>query len=197
MKTFFSGLTFLLSTLAFLLSGFTAYKVFMLDQELDALRSTSAQTPPTSAPPASSYSSAPPVSNGTTTAIQPGQFIQPTLENKGQVELLSVKRIKDPETGTRDVINVQFRVRRSDSVRDEDLKGINPLHPSDTKARNPETSETFKALEGNKATGTVWLYEIAKGTSVDAYVWLKVPEGTKSLDLFVEHTQAFKNVPIS
>ncbi len=114
-----------------------------------------------------------------------------------EVELLSVKRIKDPKTGTRDVVNVQFRVQRSNVVRDEDLRGISSLHPSDTKARNPETSETFKALEGNKATGTVWLNEIAKGTSVDAYVWLKVPEGNKSLDLFVEHTQAFKDVPIS
>jgi hypothetical protein len=88
-------------------------------------------------------------------------------------------------------------VRRSDSVRDEDLRASSGIHPSDTKARNPETSETFKALEGSKATGTVWLNEIAKGTSADAYVWLKVPEGTKSLDLFVEHTQAFKNVPIA
>ncbi|MBD2121911.1 hypothetical protein [Trichocoleus sp. FACHB-262] len=47
--------------------------------------------------------------------IQPGQFVQPALDTKAKVELLTVKRIKEPETGNRDVVNVQMHVRRATS----------------------------------------------------------------------------------
>jgi hypothetical protein len=192
MKTFFSITTFLFSTLALIFSGFTAYKVFTLDQELDAFRSASAQTPPTSAsPPASGDISA---SSGST-AIQPGQMIQPALNDEAKVELLAVRRIKDPRTGTRDVVNVQFRVRR--------LAPDNPngyIRSSEIKAMNPETNEVYKVMSessNSSISGTVFLSDMNRGGSADAHAWLSVPEGVNTLDIYVPKTQTFKNVPIS
>lgn len=201
MKTFFSGITALFSILALLISGFTAYKVFTLDQELDALRSPSAQAlttsvPPASAPPASDDSSAPPVSSGTATVIQPGQMVQPALKNAAQVELLSVRRIKDPETGTRDVVNVQFRVRRTAP---DDVVTQPGFNSSFTKAMNPETNEVYKLIEGRDSSDSsgIAVGNMRKGASADAHAWLKVPEGVNTLDIYIPDTQTFKNVPIS
>jgi hypothetical protein len=196
MKTFFSGLTFLFSALALLFSGFTAYKVFTLDQELDAFRSASAQAPPASAPPASGDSSAPPASSGTATAIQPGQMIQPALRNGAKVELLSVRRIKDPATGTPDVVNVQFRVRRI-APKNVSLEGITSYK---VKAINPETNEVYKVVSGSSDSadsGYLGINLMERGASVDAHTWLSVPEGVSTVDIYVPETQTFKNVPIS
>jgi hypothetical protein len=201
MKTFFSGITALFSILALLISGFTAYKVFTLDQELDAFRSASAQAPPASAPttsatPASGYSPAPPASSSTATAIQPGQMIQPALRNGAKVELLFVRRIKDPATGTPDVVNVQFRVRRI-APKNVSLEGITSYK---VKAINPETNEVYKVVSGSSASadsGYLGINLIERGASVDAHTWLSVPEGVSTVDIYVPETQTFKNVPIS
>jgi hypothetical protein len=191
MKTFFSITTFLFSTLALLFSGFTAYKVFTLDQELDAFRSASAQAPPTSAPPASGDASASAGSN----AIQPGQMIQPALNDEAKVELLAVKRIKDPRTGTRDVVNVQFRVRR---LTPDNSNGY--IRSREIKAMNPETNEVYKVMSessDSSISDTVFLSDMSRGGSADAHAWLNVPEGVNTLDIYVPKTQTFKNVPIS
>jgi hypothetical protein len=195
MKTFFSGLTFLFSTLALFLSGFTAYKVFTLDQELDAFRSASTQAPTPLAPPVSGDSSAPPAASGTATAVLPGQMIQPALRNGANVELLSIKRIKDPATGTRDVVNVQFRVRR---IAPEDVSP-GSITSYDVKAINPETNEVYKVVSGasdSASSGTLSVSLMERGASVDAHTWLSVPEGVNTLDIYVPDTQTFKNVPI-
>jgi hypothetical protein len=190
MKTFFSVTTFLFSTLALIFSGFTAYKVFTLDQELDAFRSASAQAPTTAAPPASGESA----SSGSN-AIQPGQMIQPALNDEAKVELLSVKRIKDPRTGTRDVVNVQFRVRR---LAPDNSSGY--IRSREIKAMNPETNEVHKVMSessDSSISDTVFLSDMSRGGSADAHAWLNVPEGVNTLDIYVPKTQTFKNVPIS
>lgn len=124
----------------------------------------------------------------------PGQFLQPAFSNKAEVELLSVKRIKDPQTGNRDVVNVQMRVRRLAT------DGVNPgesLGVYNTTARNPETSETYKGVNFERSTGNVALFSLRPKVSADAYVWLRVPESVNTLDIFVPDTAAFNNVPIS
>ncbi|MBD1837257.1 hypothetical protein [Coleofasciculus sp. FACHB-501] len=127
--------------------------------------------------------------------IQPGQFVQPALGTKGQVELLSVKRIQDPESRNRDVVNVQMRVRRLSADR---VVGGDIITVGGTTGRNPETSETYKAVDLiNRSTGTVSLFQLRPQASADAYVWLRVPENVNSIDLYVPEVQAFKNVPIS
>lgn len=127
--------------------------------------------------------------------ILPGQFVQPALGTKAQVELLSVKRVADPELRTRDVVNVQMRVRR---LATDNIVGSDIISVGGTTARNPVTSETYKAVDLlNRSTGNVSLYLLRPQASGDAYVWLRVPEGTNTLDIYIPETQAFKNVPIS
>jgi hypothetical protein len=67
-----------------------------------------------------------------------------------------------------------------------------------TTARNPETSETYQAVDLiTRSTGSVSLFQLRPQASADAYVWLRVPENVNSIDLYVPEAQAFKNVPIS
>lgn len=127
-------------------------------------------------------------------AVQPGQFVQPAFGTKGQVELLSVKRIQDPEIGIQNVVNVQMRIRR---VEPDRVYGSDAISIGGTTARNPDTSETYKAVSYDRSTGSVSLFLMRPGASADAYVWLRVPEGVNTLDIFVPDTAAFKNVPIS
>ncbi|MBW4683149.1 MAG: hypothetical protein KME19_24150 [Microcoleus vaginatus WJT46-NPBG5] len=126
--------------------------------------------------------------------MKPGEFVQQAYGSKGEVELLSVKRIQDPETGNRDVVNVQMRIRRNaDQVAAMDIIGV-----GETAARNPQTTESYKAIDMvDHSTGSVSLSQLRPNASADAYVWLRVPETVKSLDIFVPETAAFKNVPIS
>jgi hypothetical protein len=126
--------------------------------------------------------------------IKPGQFVQPAFGNKAQVELLSLKRIKDPQTGNRDVVNLQMRVRR---LADSNVNQTDALGIYATTARNPDTSETYKGVSVQRSTGSVPLAPMRPNASADAYVWLRVPEGVNTLDIFVPDTAAFKKVPIS
>jgi hypothetical protein len=108
--------------------------------------------------------------------------------------LLSLKRIKDPGTGNRDVVNLRMRVRR---VATDGVVGSDIISIGSTTARNPDTSETYKAVSLDRSTGTVSLFQVRANSSADAYVWLRVPEGVNNLDIFVPDTAAFQSVPIS
>lgn len=144
--------------------------------------------------PQSPTTQTPQVATNTSIGVQPGQFVQPAFGTKGQVELLSVKRIEDPETKARNVVNVQMRIRR---VEPDRVYGSDAIYIGGTTARNPETSETYKAASFDRSTGSVSLFLMRPGASADAYVWLRVPEGTNTIDIYVPDTQAFKNVPIA
>jgi hypothetical protein len=130
----------------------------------------------------------------TSSNIQAGQFVQNAYGTKAEVELLSVKRIEDPQTGNRDVVNVQMRVRRlTEAVQNGETLAI-----AKTTARNPDTTETYNAVDaGKQSTGTVNLSTLRTGASADGYVWLRVPENVKTLNIYLPETAAFKNVPIS
>lgn len=132
--------------------------------------------------------------SSTTQPIKPGQFVQKAYGSQATVELLSVQRIQDPETGNRDVVNVQMRIRRQA----EQLQNPNVIAVGETTARNPQTSETYQGVDGaERSTGPVALSNIRSGASADAYVWLRVPETAKTLNIYVPQTGAFNNVPIS
>ncbi|NJM70947.1 MAG: hypothetical protein HC862_12365 [Scytonema sp. RU_4_4] len=214
MSTFLSSVAVLLSTLALLCSGYTAYQVFTLQQTLNVANAgnttatTSTQktsdvetsttpniTPDPVETPASSSPTTPaqsPVATGA--AIKPGQFVQPSFGKKAEVELLSVKRIKDPETGNRDVVNVQMRIRR---LATDGIDSTESVRIYNTTARNPDTSETYKGVDVKRSTGSVNLFDLRPKASADAYVWLRIPEGVNSIDIFLPDTAAFKNVPVS
>ncbi|MGI2908054.1 hypothetical protein [Tolypothrix sp. VBCCA 56010] len=197
MNTFLSGVAVLLSTLALMCSGYAAYQVFTLQQTLNSTKTATniAPIPIPSATPTETPTAAiaPAPVTTTTSTLTPGQFVQPAFGNKAKVELLSLKRIKDPESGNRDVVNVQMRVRRViDRVTGSDIISI-----ASTTARNPDTSETYKAVAYDRSTGSVSLFGLRTNSSADAYVWLRIPEGVNNLDIFVPDTAAFQNVPIS
>ncbi len=126
--------------------------------------------------------------------FQPGAFKQLAYGNKARVDLLSAKRIVDPQTGNRDIVNVQMRIRRFAN----EIPANNIIDVGETTARNPVTSETFKAVNpGEHSTGNVSLAQIRPDASVDAYVWLRVPPNVNSLDIYVPETGAIRGVPIS
>lgn len=203
MSTFLSGVAVFLSTVALICGGYAAYEVFTLRQTLNTIN-TSTQSNTTTAPipvvksippePTASPDQTTPTPAATPSALEPGQFVQPAFGNKAEVELLSAKRIKDPETGNRDVVNVQMRIRRqaTDGVGGGDIVSV-----ANTTARNPETSETYKGISVNRSTGSVSLSQLRPKASADAYIWIRVPNGVDKLDIFVPDTAAFKNVPIS
>lgn len=205
MSNFLSGIAVVFSALAFLLGGFSAYQVFTLQQKISDLSNTisekaersSTLNPQTQTVP--TESSTPSVGDSNVSSnngIQPGQYVQKALGTKAEVELLKVKRIKDPELGTFDVVNVQMRVRRltTDNVN----VVTDNIFVGQTTARNPDTNETYKAVDAIKrSTGSISLLNLRPRSSVDAYVWLRVPEGANALDIFIPQTAAFQNIPIS
>ncbi len=193
-----------LSTLALLGTGFTLQQISQLQQTVKelktALSKSSIAANPTAVtaggPPSSSTTASNPVpaATPTSTEIKPGQFVQPAFGKDAQVELLSVKRIQNPDSGQRDVVNVQMRIRR---LAPDDVYGDNSINVGAATARNPETSQTYEAVGFVRSTGPVSLASMRKGASADAYVWMKIPEGVNTIDLFVPDTKAFTKVPIS
>lgn len=221
MSNIVSGTAVLLSAISLAFSGFTTYQLFEQQKKIGAIETTlselkNSNTNPTSTSQKNSQESDSGIvnSNGTATSlptefsqkssdattsnnnvgIQPGQFVQFAFKDNAKVEIMSLKRIQHPETQTRDVVNLQMRVRL---IGECGLSCNNYISPSDTKARNPDTSETYESVGRERATGNVNLFMIKPGSSVDAYVWMKIPEGVTAVDIFVPNTASFKNVPIT
>ncbi|AFY90160.1 MAG: hypothetical protein CLLPBCKN_005739 [Chroococcidiopsis cubana SAG 39.79] len=199
MSNFLSGIAVILSILALGFSGFTAYQVFTLQEKIAAISSNAStgtsgtSQPETTTPVSSAASDTTATAPAATSGIQPGQFVQSAIGNKAKLELLAVKRITDPEAKTRDVVNVQMRIRRLTS----EVSPSDAINVAGTKARNPDTSETYEPVDYKRSSGSVNLYFVRKNASSDAYVWLRIPEGVTAIDLFIPDTGAFKNVPIS
>jgi hypothetical protein len=122
-------------------------------------------------------------------------LIRKALDNKAQVQIISAQRLKNPELSTRNIVNVKMRIWRL-GAKQPNFQDV--INISATTARNPETSETYRAFDFlNRATNPVFLFYLRPQTYTDAYVWLQVPEGMNTLDIFVPETGTFRNVPIS
>lgn len=199
------GIAIALSALALVGTGVTLGQISQLRQAMKELKTTvsKSSTPANNLTAATSVQA--PISNTTasnpapsptltSTEFKPGQFVQPAFGKDAQVELLSAKRIQNPDSGQRDVVNVQMRIRR---LAPDDVYGDNNINVGAATARNPETSQTYEAVGYDRATGPVSLGSMRKGSSADAYVWLKIPEGVNTVDLFIPDTKAFMKVPIS
>jgi hypothetical protein len=127
--------------------------------------------------------------------IQPNGLIRKALENQAQVQLISAQRLNNPELPTRNVVNVKMRIWRL-GTKQPNFQDV--ITVSATTARNPDTSETYRAFDFlNRATNPVFLFYLRPQTYTDAYVWLQVPEEVNTLDIFVPETGTFRNVPIS
>lgn len=190
-STLLPKIAIVLSTLALLGTGVTLLQLSQVQKQIGQLK-TAVRKLETAPKPAPTPAPTPTTVN---TEIQPGQFVQPAFGTKARVELLSVKRILNPETGTRDVVNVQVRIRRL--AADDQLAGDVAISVYNATARNPQTGDTYGSIGIDRSTGGVFLSSIPKNASADAYVWLRIPEGINAIDLYIPDTQVFKNVPIS
>ncbi|OKH22612.1 hypothetical protein NIES593_12530 [Hydrococcus rivularis NIES-593] len=219
MNTFLSSVAVLVSVIALGGTGFALVQMFQLQQSFRELSTSVQNSLIASEPPQSPQTASSPTvpmtesSQQANTEIQPGQFVQYAFKNRAQVELLSVKRIQNPDNGQRNVVNVQMRVRN--------LGGRNgTIVPKLTIARNPETSERYESYDRvvdkasfeqalrdgteidrsgriDRATTYISLGLVKKGSSADGYVWLLIPEEVQTIDLIVPETAIFEKVPIS
>jgi hypothetical protein len=223
-NTFLSSVAVFLSAIALGITGFTLVQNFQLQQSFSQLNTSVQNSPATPEPVTNSAPESLPLNNTATvpspqptqqvnTEIQPGQLVQSAFGGKAQVELLAVNRIQDPETGKRNVVNVQMRFRAL-----QEMGASHAIALSQTKARQIETNETYESYdvvanrsdqERSKSEGTeidrsrkerssggILMVHMELGSSVDGYVWMVVPEEIETIDLFVPHTEAFMNVSI-
>lgn len=127
--------------------------------------------------------------------MQPSALIRKALDSKAQVQIISAQRLNNPDLSTRNIVNVKMRIWRL-GAKQPNFQDV--ITVSATTARNPETSDTYRAFDFlNRATNPVFLFYLRPQTYTDAYVWLQVPEGVNTLDLFIPETGTFRNVPIS
>jgi cytoskeletal protein RodZ len=219
MKTFLSNVAVLLSVIALGGTGLVLNQMFQLQQSVRELNASVQNPPVASEPPQSPQtpdSSTVPMTESSqqaNTEIQPGQFVQYAFKNRAQVELLSVRRIQNPDNGQRNVVNVQMRVRNLGG-------GNGTIVPNQTIARNPETSERYESYDRvtdkaareqarrdgteidrsdriDRATTYISMGLLKEGSSADGYVWLLIPEEVQTIDLIIPETAIFPTVPIS
>jgi len=125
--------------------------------------------------------------------LKPGQFIKPAFDDKVNIEIVRVNRVQNRQTGAKDLVNIQFRVRKIG----EGLASNEGLDAKKIIARNQEDSSEYKSEYNGHYTGTpIILQNLKKDASVDAYTWLPVPEGIKSIEINIPGADPFPNVPI-
>ena len=126
--------------------------------------------------------------------FKPGEFAQLAYGSKARVELISVQRIPDPKSGEPDMVSVQMRISRLE----EKVGENNVIKISETNARNSVSEQSYKPVNSlENVPLPVTLKDIPQNSSVDTYVWLKVPKGVYAIDIYVPETGTFKNVPIA
>ena len=186
-----SRVAILFSLMALALSGFAIYQVKQLQQVTPPVTSTpqSKINPDTSSPTSTATTSP-----ATSAPTEPGKLVQLALDNKAEVTLLTAERIQDPDTGNFDVVNVKLRIRRLA----ENVSAYDFINVGGAVAQEPEsTIATYEPVDPiKKSTGPISLQGIRKGASVDAYVWLRVPEGVSTLNIRVPGAEAFEAVKV-
>lgn len=187
-----SKFALLFSLLALGLSGFSAYQVWQLQQAAQPAAAPEAKANPE---PASDAQAVATTDSAAPLATEPGKLVQPGLDNKAEVTLLAAERIQDPDTGNPDVVNVKLRIRRlAENVSAYDFINVGGATAQET-GSDIALYEPVDAVK--KSTGPISLEGIRKDASVDAYVWLRVPEGVKTLNIRVPETELFQAVEIA
>lgn len=155
---------------------------------------SSSQKPDAAGPLAASSGSSPAPSDANSEIIQPGQLVQPAFSSKGKVELVSVRRTQNPQSGKPDVVNVQFLIHRLAA----EVEGNDNISAENVRARNPKTSATYLPLNPTvDFTKVMFLDEVPPGGSMGAYVLWRVPAGVDTLDINIPKAKTFKDVPVS
>lgn len=105
---------------------------------------------------------------------------------------------RSQNSGECEYVNVKMRVR---VLRERSGGGAAYFRTAETIARNPgeitEPYTTYEAVSEDYATRPIFMPLIREGASVDAQVFLRVPESVNTIDIYMPETKVFKNVPIS
>jgi hypothetical protein len=123
----------------------------------------------------------------------PDKSVQKAFGNQAQVQLVSVQRVVNPQTGKGDFVNVQLRIRR---LADE-VNAKNAINVGRITARNSVSNTVYNAVESPGAISSIALNSIPKGESVNAAIALKIPPGVQVVDIYVPETGTFEQVQIS
>lgn len=203
MNNFLSGIALVFSTFALLMSGAVLYRDLTtngvlypqanlsVDSNHDQDKAPSPQGGIPPKPAAVTDSNTETEASQSNSEIEVDEFIQPAFNSKATIELVSVKRIKHPEKGTRNIVNVRLRFRRlaKDAAKSE------TFDLSDTQARHPETNEVYKQIVNS--TGLITLDTLPVDASAEGYFWLEVPERITTIDIVIPKTEMFRKVPIT
>lgn len=203
MNNFLSGIALVFSTLSLLMSGAVLYLDLTTrgvlypqanlstdpnqDKDKTPIPIEGISPEPAAVPNSNTVAEAPQSSS----EFEADEFIQPAFNSKATVELLSVKRIKHPEKGTRNIVNVRLRFRRLA----ENAAKNETFDLSDTQARHSETNEVYKQIINS--TGLITLQTLPLNASAEGYFWLEIPERTTTIDIVIPKTEMFRNVPIT
>lgn len=177
-----SGLALLLSLIAFFLSCYAAIQV--------GRRNSAPQQPP-----AVNQSLNQPISRPVVPflskpqQVEPGQFIQPTQDSSGVVELLSATRAPSSKAAT-----IQLRVRRLDRP----TSGTSTIDLPNTIALNTRTNERYPTTDYRTPNDQfITLSNLRPGSSLNASVTVRVPKDLNRIDLDIPNVRVFRNVPIT
>jgi hypothetical protein len=175
-----SGLALLLSLIAFFLS---AYAVIQVRRQSSPVQPQSFNSPsnPSSRPllPFLSQSQ----------RVVPGQFIEPTEDRSGQVELLSATR------NSSNSAIIQLQVRRLDRP----VTAVPTINFANTIALNSRTNVQYPVIQTQTSSNNqfISLTNLRPGSSINTSVTLRVPDTLDRIDLDIPNVRVFRNVPIS
>jgi hypothetical protein len=127
-----------------------------------------------------------------TKKIAPGEMFKLAFDNKARVELIRVNRIENRKSGKKDLVNVQFRIRRTG----DGFTNSDRIDAGEMTGRNQEDSSNYNADSRNHTNDPILLENLKKGAAVDAYAWLTVAEGVESMEIKIRGIEPFANVPI-
>ncbi|MEL6879716.1 MAG: hypothetical protein AAFP09_04260 [Cyanobacteria bacterium J06607_10] len=225
MKTFSSVIALLVSVGAIALSGLTYFKVSTLEKQLPeqialTVEETLAASSPSSfAEPDATENSADnnavlssetttdeDVANSDTgssavTAAEQSdlaQFSQLAFNNTVQIQLVSVQRLSEAETGSEGIVNVNLRVKRAIDLDElEQSDGPSSINFTPVKGRNPRTNAVY-SVKGGKRTNSTGIRKLSSEAWSEAYFWLEdIPEGVQTIDIVFPDTAIMEGVPIS
>lgn len=225
MKTFSSVIALLVSVGAIALSGLTYFKVSTLEKQLPeqialTVEETLAASSPSSfAEPDATDNSADnnavlssetttdeDVANSDTgssavTAAEQSdlaQFSQLAFNNTVQIQLVSVQRLSEAETGSEGIVNVNLRVKRAIDLDElEQSDGPSSINFTPVKGRNPRTNAVY-SVKGGKRTNSTGLRKLSSEAWSEAYFWLEdIPEGVQTIDIVFPDTAIMEGVLIS
>ncbi|MER3432839.1 MAG: hypothetical protein C4288_05245 [Leptolyngbya sp. ERB_1_1] len=186
-----SGLALLLSVIAFFLSCFAAIQATSTRRQIQPVqpRQSNSLNQPISRP------VAPFLAQSRFQRVEPGRFLQPTLDQSGEVELLSANRVASTteQSGQSNLATIQLRIRRLDRP----TTGLTEIDLPKTIAINTRTNETYTAVDTKTPKDEfITMANLRPGETVNASVTLRVPQDLDRIDLDIPNVRVFRNVPI-